>query len=360
MGCAGMCCDDLEEPKALMKMGLSVILVGHVNFLLGALVHGIVLRQINLHEKARGMGYAITNVVTLITGMLGVVDGILAIVLSKNKKSKRLTWSLFSISLVSSLVAGGSTVGLLASVVQTILNGGRLLLTHCRFPDAVDYSSITNECPFDPTRIYSTTMVLWVGLIVSCSIQTVYSARCLAACVSFLGLPGCPKRMRRKNYTRPINVGIPAAKPNQPRYTEAPRRHHDNPQVYMEPPRVHNVPPRHHTEQARRHDKYSQLYANSPGNHNTPGKHYTEPPRSNHKPSRRTTAPPKLERQTPPRHLPLQSRSLPSAERQPLRQSPRERSDIERQDTRTGRQQRGHEQRRDLRRGTVDRSSFWI
>lgn len=72
-----MCCDNLEEPLTLMKMGLSVILVGHVNFLLGALVHGIVLRHINLHEKARGMGYAISNVVTLISGMLVSVELIL-------------------------------------------------------------------------------------------------------------------------------------------------------------------------------------------------------------------------------------------------------------------------------------------
>lgn len=53
--------------------------------------------------------------------------------------------------------------------------------------------------------LQSTTIILWIGLIISCSIQMVYSARCLAACVSFLGLPGCRKGMRRKNYTRPVS-----------------------------------------------------------------------------------------------------------------------------------------------------------
>ena len=66
----GVCCASLEEPKALMKMGLSMLLIGHVNFLLGALVHGVVLRHINLHKQARAMEYAISNVVALTSGLV--------------------------------------------------------------------------------------------------------------------------------------------------------------------------------------------------------------------------------------------------------------------------------------------------
>ncbi|XP_043993941.1 keratinocyte-associated protein 3-like isoform X2 [Gambusia affinis] len=338
MGFAGTCCDNLEEPLALMKMGLNVILVGHVNFLLGALVHGIVLRQINLHEKARGMGYAISNVVALLSGVL--------------------TWSLFSISLVSSLMAGGSTIGLFVSLVKTIVNGGRVLLTHCRLPDAIGFSSVTNECPFDPTRVYSTTIFLWAGLIVSCSIQMVFSARCLAACVSFLGLSGCRKSMRhKKTYTRPINV---AKETSQPYYTEPPRRQHNTSQVYTEPPRVHNVSPRRHTEKPRYHKERSQLHTNPPGDHSKPTRHHKDPPRSNNKPSRHPTAPPRLERHTPQRPLPSHNQSLPTSERQPLRQSHRDRSDVERQEMRSCSQQRGQGEHHNLRRGTSDRSSIWI
>lgn len=67
---SAVCCSSLEEPKALMKMGLSMILIGHVNFLLGALVHGVVLRHINLHKQARAMEYAISNVVALTSGLV--------------------------------------------------------------------------------------------------------------------------------------------------------------------------------------------------------------------------------------------------------------------------------------------------
>ncbi|XP_076610662.1 transmembrane protein 54-like [Chaetodon auriga] len=316
----GMCCASLEDPKTLMKMGLSMVLVGHVNFLLGALVHGVVLRHINLHKQARALEYAISNVVALTSGLVGVVVGILAIVLSKNKRSRGLTWALFTVGLAAALMAAASAIGLFVSVVRAIIHGGRSLLTHCRFPDAIGYSSITNECPFDPTRIYSTTLILWVPLIVTCVIQMVFSARCSAVCVSFLGLPCCPNRKRTRDYGRAINVVRPME--------EAAPSHH------TEPPRSHNEPPTRYTE--------------PPGSSRQPPRWNTEPPRQQHR------APPA------PQRLPPQHRSLPPSERQPLRQPYRERSDGQRQETRIGSQQRATERHQLLERGALERSSFWI
>ncbi|XP_068432164.1 transmembrane protein 54-like [Clinocottus analis] len=202
MAGAGLCCASLEEPRTLMKMGLSVLLVGHVNFLLGALMHGVVLRHVGLHKQARTVEYAVANVVALASGLVGIVVGVLAIVLSKHQKSRGLTWSLFVAGLAAALMSAASAVGLSVSVVRAVVHGGRSLLTHCRFPVAVGYSSITSECPFDPTRIYSTALILWVPLIVTCFIQMVFSARCLAVCVSFLGLPCCPGRKRARDCHR--------------------------------------------------------------------------------------------------------------------------------------------------------------
>uniref|UniRef100_A0AAQ5YEE6 Transmembrane protein 54b n=2 Tax=Amphiprion ocellaris TaxID=80972 RepID=A0AAQ5YEE6_AMPOC len=308
-----------------MKMGLSVVLVGHVNFLLGALVHGVVLRHINLHKQARAMEYAISNVVALTSGLVGVVVGVLAIILSKNKKSRGLTWSLFTVSLVAALMAAASAIGLLVSVVRAIIHGGRSLLTHCRFPDAIGYSSVTNECPFDPTRIYSTTLILWVPLIVTCVVQLVFSARCFGVCVSFLGLPCCPTRKKPRDYGRAINVVRPIEEVAQ----------------YTEPPRSYSEPASCHTERPR---------------------HYNEPPRRTTAPPRRTTAPPRQHHQPPPppQHPPRQHQSLPPSERRPLHQPYRERSDRERAETRAGSQQRPPEQHQLLQRGTLERSSFWI
>lgn len=65
-------------------------------------------------------------------------------------------WSLFSVGLAAALMGAASTIGLTVSVIRAFIHGGRSLLTHCRFPEAIGYSSVT-ECPFDPTRIYVST-----------------------------------------------------------------------------------------------------------------------------------------------------------------------------------------------------------
>ncbi|XP_029920392.1 transmembrane protein 54b [Myripristis murdjan] len=301
MGKSGVCCASLEEPKALMKMGLSVVLIGHINFLLAALVHGVVLRHINLHKQARAMEYAISNVVALTSGLVGVVVGILAIILSKNKKSRALTWSLFTVSLVAGLTAAASAIGLMVSVVRAIVHGGRSLLTHCRFPDAIGYSSVTNECPFDPTRIYSTTLVLWVPLIVTCIIQMVFSTRCFIVCISFLGLPCCPRKTRPRDHGRMINAARPVERSAPPRYGPPPPRY---------------APP----------------------------------------PTRRSPPPQREPRPPPQQHLHRQHRSLPPSERQPLRQQPHR----GRPAASSGSQQRAPEQHQLLERGALERSSFWI
>uniref|UniRef100_A0A8C7JBG2 Transmembrane protein 54 n=1 Tax=Oncorhynchus kisutch TaxID=8019 RepID=A0A8C7JBG2_ONCKI len=207
MANTGRFCASLEQPKALMKMGLSMVLVGHVNFLLGALVHGAVLRHINLNTRAHTMAYSISNIMALTTGLVGVVVGMLAILLCKNKKSRVRTWSLFVVSMFGSLLATASAIGLTVSVVRVTVNGGRTLLTQCRFPKAIGYASITNECPFDHTRVYSMTLILWVPLIVICIVQLVLSVRCFSVCVSFLGLPCFPRKIRLRDHGRTVRFG---------------------------------------------------------------------------------------------------------------------------------------------------------
>uniref|UniRef100_A0A4W5N0J6 Transmembrane protein 54a n=1 Tax=Hucho hucho TaxID=62062 RepID=A0A4W5N0J6_9TELE len=201
MGNLGVCCADLKDNKTLMKMGLGLVLVGHVNFLLGALVHGVVLRHINVHVQARVMGYAIYIIIALVAGLVGIIAGIVAIVLSKNLKNKILMWVLLVVSLVSGLLAITSTVGLTISMVKAIMSGGRGLLKNCKFPDAIGDSSV-NECPFDPTRIYETTIILWVPLILMCVVEVVFSGRCFAVCTSFLRLCTCRRRKKIVNGRR--------------------------------------------------------------------------------------------------------------------------------------------------------------
>ncbi|KAL4624114.1 transmembrane protein 54-like [Arapaima gigas] len=194
---AGVCRLSLGDHRAMMKTGLALVLVGHVNFVLGALVNGAVLRHISLHEQARAMSYAVANVLALVAGLLAIVAGIVAIVLSKKKKSRALVWFLLVVSLLAALQTGTSIVVLLVALVSTVLNKGKGLLMHCSLVDTTNLYSITDECPFDPTRIYATTITLWVLLITMCAVEVFFLGRCCTACSSFVCQP-CPWRRRRR------------------------------------------------------------------------------------------------------------------------------------------------------------------
>lgn len=53
-----------------MKMGLALVLVGHVNFILGALVHSTVLRHISLQRQVKNLVYPIANIIAIVAGLL--------------------------------------------------------------------------------------------------------------------------------------------------------------------------------------------------------------------------------------------------------------------------------------------------
>ncbi|XP_026113268.1 transmembrane protein 54b [Carassius auratus] len=201
MGNSGVCCGSLEEQKGLMKMGLSMVLVGHVNFLLGALVHGVVLRHFSL-QRGQAMESAISNVIALTAGLLGVITGILTIVLSKNRKNRLLNWSVFVSSAVAALVAAASVIGLMVSLIKTIIHGDKRLLAYCGYSDGRSHLTIANECPFDPTRIFSTTIVLWVPLILMSAVEMVFSCRLFKVSISYLGLPWCLRKQHLQDESR--------------------------------------------------------------------------------------------------------------------------------------------------------------
>ncbi|RXN29775.1 transmembrane 54-like isoform X2 [Labeo rohita] len=151
---SGICCGSLKDDKILMKMGLGLVLLGHVNFLLGALVHGAVLRHIKVFTWNKTLVYPISNVIALVAGLMAIIGGISAIVLSKNKKNQLLSWFLLVVSVLAILLGAASAVGITMATVRAIMWEGRTLFTHCDLPANMTYYSITNECPFDPTRIY--------------------------------------------------------------------------------------------------------------------------------------------------------------------------------------------------------------
>ncbi|KAF4102230.1 transmembrane protein 54a isoform X2 [Onychostoma macrolepis] len=217
----GLCCGSLKDDKILMKMGLGLVLVGHVNFLLGALVHGAVLRHIKVFTWNKKLVYPISNVIALVAGLMAIIGGISAIVLSKNKKNQLLSWFLLIVSVLAVLLGAASAVGITVATVRAIMWEGHTLFAHCNLPANMTYYSITNECPFDPTRIYGTTLILWFPLILMSVVEVVFSCRCFLACTSFLRLR-CPwRRNVRVRIQLPEETALPPGdNPNEEEPTE--------------------------------------------------------------------------------------------------------------------------------------------
>ncbi|XP_066838535.1 transmembrane protein 54 isoform X1 [Anser cygnoides] len=75
--------DPSSHQRVLMKTGLILLIVGHLNFITGALVHGIVLRFVVSLRDAISLQYAISNTASAICALLTISCGLAALMLSR-------------------------------------------------------------------------------------------------------------------------------------------------------------------------------------------------------------------------------------------------------------------------------------
>ncbi|XP_030075704.1 transmembrane protein 54 [Microcaecilia unicolor] len=199
-----MCGQGNMEPKmlgkALMKMGLGLIVVGHLNFIVGAIVHGLVLRHVAKLRDMVSLHYSITNILTVTSAILSISCGLIAIVLSRYLSRPPLRWTILVLAVVNTFISALCMVGLAAAVIITLRNGGRTLLATCTLSDT-EYIPMFPECPFDPTRIYSTTLCLWVISIFLDIVEVVFSIRCLLLVLHLLEIKVCQRKMSSKQDT---------------------------------------------------------------------------------------------------------------------------------------------------------------
>uniref|UniRef100_A0A669PNM1 Keratinocyte associated protein 3 n=1 Tax=Phasianus colchicus TaxID=9054 RepID=A0A669PNM1_PHACC len=137
----------LAEPQRLMRAGLGLIVLGHSNLVLGAIVHGSVLRHVAGTKSAVTPEYAVV-VITV---------GIVAILVSRNLSRH---WALLSVSLLNCLLSTACSVGLALAIALTIHSRGMRLVTGCNspaLPADARAAIATNDCPFNTTRIYVST-----------------------------------------------------------------------------------------------------------------------------------------------------------------------------------------------------------
>ncbi|MEE6525558.1 hypothetical protein FKM82_025631 [Ascaphus truei] len=159
-----------------MKLGLALIVIGHLNFIVGAIVHGLVLRHVARLQDTVSLQYSVANITAVVSAILRLAVLIL--------------------SIINAVLSLACTVGLAVSVIITVANAGRTLLSTCTFTH-LELIQISHECPFDPTRIYSTTLCLWAISISLDVAEVVFSVRCFLAVLQLMDVRLCRQRRRK-------------------------------------------------------------------------------------------------------------------------------------------------------------------
>ncbi|POI24027.1 hypothetical protein CIB84_012224 [Bambusicola thoracicus] len=210
----------LAEPQRLMRAGLGLIVLGHCNLVLGAIVHGSVLRHVAGAKGAVTPEYAVANVVSVVSGLLSITVGIVAILVSRNLTRAALSrshtlslrwqhWALLSISLLNCLLSTACSMGLALAIALTIHSRGMRLVTGCSspaLPADARAAIATNDCPFNTTRIYDTALALWFPSMLLAATEAVLSGRCSLAALVLQGIGPCARSYSKDQVARPGTV----------------------------------------------------------------------------------------------------------------------------------------------------------
>ncbi|XP_034816485.3 transmembrane protein 54 isoform X3 [Pan paniscus] len=143
--------------KVLMKTGLVLVVLGHVSFITAALFHGTVLRYVGTPQDAVALQYCVVNILSVTSAIV--------------------RWTVFSSSVACALLSLTCALGLLASIAVTFATQGKALLAACTFGSS-ELLALAPDCPFDPTRIYSSSLCLWGIALVLCVAENVFAVRC--------------------------------------------------------------------------------------------------------------------------------------------------------------------------------------
>ncbi|KAF3826453.1 keratinocyte-associated protein 3 [Mirounga leonina] len=219
MGCCRLCrFDAARGPRRLMRVGLALILVGHVNLLLGAVLHGTVLRHVANPRGAVTPEYTTANVISVGSGLLSVSVGLVALLASRNLLRPRLHWALLVVALVNLLLSAACSLGLLLAVSLTVANGGRRLIADCH-PGLLNPLLPLDQgpgpwadCPFDPTRIYDTALALWIPSLLMSAAEAALSGYCCVAALTLRGAGPCRKEGLQEQLEELTELELPKCK----------------------------------------------------------------------------------------------------------------------------------------------------
>nr|XP_033481785.1 keratinocyte-associated protein 3 isoform X2 [Epinephelus lanceolatus] len=166
-----MCTFDKDKgPRRLMKKGLTLILVGHINFILGAIVHGNVLRHISKPSQHITTEYTVANIISVTSGLLQI--------------------GLLIASFLNALLSAACCTGLLFAISVTIAHNGEGLMLGCNDTEVPinARSPVSARCPFDTTRIYDTTLAMWIPCAFLAAVEAGVSVWCFIVGLALRGL----------------------------------------------------------------------------------------------------------------------------------------------------------------------------
>ncbi|XP_018585933.1 keratinocyte-associated protein 3 [Scleropages formosus] len=182
-----------KGPRRLMKKGITLIFLGHINFILGAIVHGSVLRHVSKPDGRVTSEFSVANVISVTSGLLSIANGIIAILVSRNLLSAKLHVGLLISSFLNALLSAACAAGLLLAISLTIRSGGQGLMEGCNstVTPAGARSLIAADCPFDTTRIYDTTLAMWFPCTAMAAVESGLSVWCFVVGLTLRGLGPC-------------------------------------------------------------------------------------------------------------------------------------------------------------------------
>lgn len=189
-----MCTFDKDKGRRrLMRKGLALIIIGHINFIFGAIVHGSILRHISKPSQQISTEYTVTNIISVTSGLLSIATGIIAIVVSRNLNVLKVQIGLLTASILNALLSAACCVGLLFAIGVTITQDGKGLMVGCSDTQVPinARSPVGVRCPFDTTRIYDTTLALWIPCAVFSAVEVGLSVWCFMVGLALRGLPPC-------------------------------------------------------------------------------------------------------------------------------------------------------------------------
>ncbi|CAM9564267.1 keratinocyte-associated protein 3-like [Lampetra fluviatilis] len=198
----------------LMRIGLTLIVLGNLSFIFGAIVHGTVLRHVSRPGSSINQEYKAGNFSSVLSGLMCIATGVFAILLSKNLQRPCFQTGLLVTSSLCCLLTALCWVTLGLAVVLTVKSNGRNLEQECMEPQEVarhrsSGQSVTQmPCASDPSRLYDTTMALWLIEVLMALVEMGLSIRCIIVAVILRGCGPCMRPAPYENHMQKADVEV--------------------------------------------------------------------------------------------------------------------------------------------------------